>query len=291
MEYSNIEKDLALISGFINIGVIKAGEEILLIDSGLEEEVPELMQVLLDKGLKPVLIINTHAHRDHCGGNNYLQKRYKVDILASPEERIFIEDPCLEAFCFYSGASPLPEMKSISPSRVTGLLQPGEEKEIKGIKLSFPDLAGHSPGQIGVGIGDILFCGDAFFSDYILEKYKLPFLVDLDGFLATLDYLKDSDYRIFVPAHGKPVTDIERVIDLHLVKFKKIEEDILNLLEEERSTEELLQGLFSLYKINISGPEQYFPLKTTVLAYLSSLSKRKVIRTGLKGNILSWKIT
>lgn len=291
MEYISIEENIGLINGFINVGVIRVEEEIILIDSGLEEEVQELSQILLNKNLRPALIINTHAHRDHCGGNNYIQKKYNVDILTSYKESIFIENPCLEAFCFYSGAKPLLEMKSVHPSQVTGLLHPGEKKEIKGVELFFPDLAGHSPGQIGVAIGDILFCGDAFFSDYVLERYKLPFLTDLDGFMATLEYLKGSDYRIYVPAHGKPVMEIEGLVDLHIDKFKKIEEDILTLLEEEKSIEELLQDLFSLYKINISGPEQYFQLKTTVMAYLSSLCNRKLIRTGLKGNILSWKVT
>ena len=39
--------------------------------------------------------------------------------------------------------------------------------------------------------------------------------------------------RIYVPAHGKPVMEIEGLVDLHIDKFKKIE-DILTLLEEEK---------------------------------------------------------
>ena len=38
--------------------------------------------------------------------------------------------------------------------------------------------------------------------------------------------------------------EIEGLVDLHIDKFKKIEEDILTLLEEEKSIEELPTGSF-----------------------------------------------
>ena len=182
MEYISIEENIGLINGFINVGVIRVEEEIILIDSGLEEEVQELSQILWDKNLRPALIINTHAHRDHCGGNNYIQKKYNVDILTSYKEKYFYRESLLFSWrpfvSYFLEQNHCWKMKRcfLHPSQVTGLLHPGEKKEIKGVELFFPDLAGHSPGQIGVAIGDILFCGDAFFSDYVLERYKLPFL-------------------------------------------------------------------------------------------------------------------
>ncbi|HOA41509.1 MAG TPA: MBL fold metallo-hydrolase [Halanaerobiales bacterium] len=290
MDFMKIDENIAILKGFINIGLIWLGKELFLIDSGLEEEAKELNGFLREKGLSPAVLINTHAHQDHCGANNYLQKHYNLDIFAAYKESLFIENPLFEAYCFSSGASPLEEMKTLLPSRVTDFLLPGEKKEIKGGEFFFPSLVGHSIDQIGVGIGDILFCGDAFFSPYVLERYKLPFLVDLDRFLASLEYLKKSNYRVFIPAHGEATTDIETVVDLNIAKVKKIEEDILNLLVEEKSIEDLLEALFSYYEIKISRPDQYFPLKTTVMAYLSSLSNRKSIRTGIKGNILSWRV-
>lgn len=295
MEYRSISDNIGIITGFNNIGIIKNGSNTILIDSGLEERAAKnICRILSEKGLIPVAIINTHSHADHCGGNNYIQNNYNIDIVSSLKESIFIENPCLEPYCFFSGSKPLNELENkflqATPSKATKIVQPGEKEEFNGIELTFHSLAGHSIDQIGIGVEDVLFCGDAFFSDYVLEKYKLPFLVDLDKFIATLEYLKKTDYRVYIPAHGEPTEDIKTVADLHMAKLKKIEGDILALLDGEKTTEELLQEIFSLYRIRISGPQQYYLLKTAVMAYLSSLTNRGVVKTGLKGNILSWNI-
>ncbi|MFW6287830.1 MAG: MBL fold metallo-hydrolase, partial [bacterium] len=83
MEYIDINNKIAIISGFNNIGVIKNGKRTILIDSGLENRAAgQICRMLEEKGLKPSYIINTHSHADHCGGNNYIQKNFDVEIIS-----------------------------------------------------------------------------------------------------------------------------------------------------------------------------------------------------------------
>ncbi|MFW6377668.1 MAG: MBL fold metallo-hydrolase, partial [bacterium] len=133
-----------------------------------------------------------------------------------------------------------------------------------------------------------LFCGDAFFSKHILDKYKLPFMIDEDNTLKSLRYLREDNYQIYIPSHGEATDDIKTVVDLNINKIEKIENDIKSLLKKENTTEELLQGVFNKYNINISSTQQYCLLKTTTMAYLSSLTNREVVKTGIKNNVLSW---
>jgi glyoxylase-like metal-dependent hydrolase (beta-lactamase superfamily II) len=295
VEYIDINDRIAIIADYNNVGVIKNGAETILVDSGLEDKViKKICKILEEKGLIPAVVINTHSHADHCGGNHYLQEKYNVEIYTSAYERCFVENPALEPICFSGGARPLVELENkflqAKPSRVSGVVKVGESITIKGVEISFVALPGHTFEQIGVEVEGTLFCGDSFFSEHVLEKYKLPYLVDYDQTLETLKFLRDSDYKLYLPSHGVPTVEIETAAELNISKIRSIEEDILAILKEEKTSEELLADIFQQYKIEIASAQQYCLLKTTVLAYLSSLKNRSIIETGFKRNILSWGI-
>ncbi len=295
IEYKSLNNNIAIISGFNNVGVIKNGTETVLIDSGLEDRAAKtICKILKDQGLSPSAIINTHSHADHCGGNNYLQQNYGLEILSSPIEKVFIENPCLEPLCFFSGSKPIKKLENkflqATPSKVTRVVKGGDSIRLNGLDIKIIPVAGHSIDQIGVEIDNVLFCGDSFFSEHVLEKYKLPFLIDLDKSLETLKLLKKSNYQIYIPSHGQATEDIQTIVDLNIAKIKQIERDIMSILDTEKTTEEMLKDLFNKYKISISGPQQYYLLNTTVMAYISSLTNRSIVKTGLKDNIITWKL-
>jgi len=54
----------------------------LLIDSGPGATAAELVDFLKDKGVR--VVVNTHYHHDHIGGNAALQEKYGVELLAHP---------------------------------------------------------------------------------------------------------------------------------------------------------------------------------------------------------------
>ena len=65
--------------------VLLEGERPVLVDSGYADGVDRTLSMLVDAGVDPdelALLVNTHYHSDHVGGNHILQERYGVEIAA-----------------------------------------------------------------------------------------------------------------------------------------------------------------------------------------------------------------
>lgn len=57
------------------IGIYKIDEEkVCLIDSGNDKDAgKKVLKILAERGWKPEMILNTHSHADHVGGNRVIQ--------------------------------------------------------------------------------------------------------------------------------------------------------------------------------------------------------------------------
>ena len=69
--------------------VLLLGHRPVLVDTGFGADAPELEAWLMSKGVPPAtlsLIINTHSHCDHAGGNHALQRQHHLAIAASAIE-------------------------------------------------------------------------------------------------------------------------------------------------------------------------------------------------------------
>ncbi|MFW9997805.1 MAG: MBL fold metallo-hydrolase, partial [Candidatus Odinarchaeota archaeon] len=97
MELRKITDDVHYIPNPVNIGVVRTGEEsVILIDTGLDQNTAKkILKLLEGNGLTVKAIINTHSHADHCGGNNYMQKA-GASIYAPEIESAIIQFPILE---------------------------------------------------------------------------------------------------------------------------------------------------------------------------------------------------
>ena len=66
-----------------------AGPRPILVDTGFGSDLPETERLLTDLGVPPWklrLIVNTHAHVDHAGGNHGLQQAYGIPVAAGAED-------------------------------------------------------------------------------------------------------------------------------------------------------------------------------------------------------------
>lgn len=65
--------------------VLLTGERPILVDSGFIDGVDRTLSLLVQADTQPEdleMVVNTHYHSDHVGGNHILQERYDVDIAA-----------------------------------------------------------------------------------------------------------------------------------------------------------------------------------------------------------------
>lgn len=104
-------------------------------------EAEPVIRCLDESGWKLDLILNTHHHADHTGGNKELQKRYGCPAYASAYDE----------------------------NRISGLsrtLREGDQFEIGSVRIEVRETPGHTLGHIIYWLPDMkwLFCGDTLFS-------------------------------------------------------------------------------------------------------------------------------
>lgn len=296
MELIKIQKGIYYIENFTNIGVVEAEDKnVILIDSGLEDRAArKIMELLKEKGYKPGAVVNTHSHADHCGGNSYLKKNTGLKVYASDYESSIIEHPYLEPFSMFSGAEPISDLQNkflmAQPSKVDMIIGEGRLR-ILGRSLEIIKLPGHSINQIGIGVEGVFFSADAIFSEKVLKKYKIPFFINIEKQKETLNKLEELEFDTFVASHIKPVKNVKELCKINKSVITRIEELILSILKAEKTTEGVLNEVFKVMEITIISAQQYYLLKTSIMAYLSYLKNMGKINIKVQDNNLYWKKT
>ncbi|TRM77292.1 MBL fold metallo-hydrolase [Sulfolobus sp. B5] len=103
-------------------------------------------------------------------------------------------------------------------------------------------LPGHTPGHSGYIIGDVLYAGDAFFGDKVLEGYSVPFYIDFWEAEQSLYKIKElaKSVQNIVISHG-PIYNKNKMITLleHNINYlHNIVNKILDLISMEELTAE-----------------------------------------------------
>ncbi|MCL5289868.1 MAG: MBL fold metallo-hydrolase [Bacillota bacterium] len=276
-----------------NIGVIAADTgEAIVIDSGIDESVArKLMREAENEGFHIKAIINTHSHADHIGGNPFIAARTGAVVYASPLEAPFIETPLFEPFMLTGGAAPWKEMCNkfllAKPSNVSEKL-PAGPVTILGLPLEIVALPGHSADQIGVLYNGVLFAGDAYISGNLLEKHGIPYNVDIQAYLASLEMLGTLECEWYVPSHGEHSRDITSDIGYNRSKVINLIEQVESWLSQPMEAEELLAKLCSHLAVTAANPGIFFLYRTAVMAFLSYLYEQGRAKTMIQENRLLW---
>lgn len=294
MKLVKISENAYFIPGAINIGVIKTGESVVLIDTGIDRESGRRVLRTIEKsGLAVGAIINTHSHADHFGGNGYLIRNTNAKVYAPEIEAGVIQYPYLEPLYLFS-AHPVRDLMNrflmAEPSRVDFILKDENFSrpviELKDAEIEIIPLFGHSPRQIGVEIDGVLYCADSVFSSRIIQKYRIPLFMDIEKQKRTLSLLEKSNYDYYVPCHANPTDDISELIDMNMKVIESVEELLISC--KNRTTEEVLKMVCSKYGIRLTNFTEYCLMHSTIKAYLSCLYNRGDLNASFDGEILVW---
>lgn len=296
MKLINIKNNLGYIENSCNIGYIVSENGVILIDSGLEDSVAKKIIKLLDeKNYKVKAIINTHSHADHCGGNYYIQNRLGAQIYAPEFESAIIENPYLEPLYLSAGAVPLRELTGkflmAKPSKVDFVISKEDKKiNIDSTILDIIPLLGHAINHIGVGIEDVLYCGDSILNESLLEKHKIPFNVNIEEQIRTLEVLRKSDYRIYIPSHCPPMSkeELNKAVDKNLRILEDINNTIIKSVKTYKTLEDIEYDIFKYYNIEITNLTQYSLFKTAIVAHVNYLFNQNCIKKIVKDNRIYW---
>lgn len=193
MELHPITDNVYYFQGSVNIGYVQFSErEGMLIDAGLEEQaMKKVLKMLKAKELPVTHLFITHAHADHYGGAEYLQRQQEVFTIAPKFEAAILQEPMLEPLYLFHGVNPIQEWRNKflegKPIKVDVILEQAGEVRVGESHFQTVDLPGHSYHQFGVIIEDILFAADAYFGVEILHKHGIPYIVDAKQTIESLE--------------------------------------------------------------------------------------------------------
>lgn len=283
MALIKIKGNTYYIQGATNIGVFAfKNKNCMLIDSGINNSVAKRIDnILIENNLHIKYIINTHSHMDHCGGNLFFKKEYPGSIIyASHKEKLYMENPELFSNMLFSVPNSFKELDRLPrPIDVDFTLDYGINK-INEEKFEVLSIEGHSSGHIGVITPEkVCFLGDSIFSEGILEKYKLPYLINIDEEIRTLNKIKEIEADYFLISHIDRVLNKEEIIELaniNITIINKFEKEIIDILDQPQTRESLLENILVLndIKTDFSMINLNF---ATISAYLSNLNARGII--------------
>ncbi|KIV57320.1 beta-lactamase [Aneurinibacillus migulanus] len=141
--------------------ILLHGKQPILVDTGFGSDISETEELLREARVKPEnlsLIVNTHYHSDHVGGNYTFQTNYRIPIAAHCWEGEVINSRDQEA-CSAEWLD-----QPVEPYRVNRMLSDGDELDAGGVPVQVIHTPGHTLGHISLYAPDqqTLIVGDLF---------------------------------------------------------------------------------------------------------------------------------
>jgi len=193
----------------------------ILIDTGFGSDVKETEQLMKEAGVSPEelqLVVNTHYHSDHVGGNFHLQKNYGVTIAAHKWEADLI-NACDPEACSAEWLD-----QPVEPFRVDRKLSNNEEIHTGSRTLQVLHTPGHTLGHISLYEPDeeILICGDLFHNNDIgwLNIFREG-VSSIQRSLESLERLSMLPIGRAYSGHGPEIENPQASIDAARRRFEK----------------------------------------------------------------------
>ncbi len=170
--------------------------ETVVIDPGDEAE--RLCAAIDAAGLRPVAIVNTHAHLDHVGAVAPLKAHYGIPFYLHPDDFGVLERGPASAMAY--GLPPF-EVATVDHE-----LADGQRLALAGLSIDVVFTPGHCPGHVSLHVDGRCFGGDCLFAGSI-GRTDLPG-GDTATLMATLrdHFLTLPDETIVHSGHGPDTT-------------------------------------------------------------------------------------
>lgn len=169
------------------IWLIVGNEQAMLVDTGFGKA--DLKAAVAKVTDKPVFLVNTHMHPDHAGGNQQFELAYK-------------------------GSKEPAAGDGVNPAKETVDVEEGHHFDLGGITIEVIDLAGHTPGSIGLLWVEekLILSGDAVNPQVWLHlDHSRPLSVFRDSMQHLIDLRERWDVLFFSHGDGNLIYTLELV--------------------------------------------------------------------------------
>jgi len=188
-------------------------ESSALVDSGYVTHAPQtlalLESVLLERSLS--LLVNTHLHSDHCGGNAALQAHY-------PSLRTLIPPGHADAVRHWDAMTLTytPTGQACPPFHFSDTLKPGQSLRLGARDWLVHAAPGHDPHSVILFEPELrlLISADALWQNGFGVVFpEIEGIAAFDEVGATLDLIESLQPRVVIPGHGAPFHEVAAALD------------------------------------------------------------------------------
>ena len=186
----------------------------VLVDSGYMTHASQtcalVRQALGDRALD--LLVNTHLHSDHCGGNAALQRQWPALQTWIPPGLA----PAVEVWD-ENRLSYRPTGQRCEPFRIDGLLQPGSVHRWADLEWQVHAAPGHDPDSVILfaPAARLLISADALWQQGFGVVFpELDDIAAFDDVAATLDLIERLQPQTVIPGHGAIFTDVAAALSV-----------------------------------------------------------------------------
>jgi len=206
----------------------------LLVDTGCSHTARELTRFLEGRELR--LVVNTHYHEDHVGGNNEIMARFPVDVYAHPDSiPLMLRESTLYPYQEIAWGYPRPtRAKPLPPSLKTGRFT-----------FEIVDTPGHCAGHVCPVEPSQGWCfaGDLFAREN--PKFIRP-EENLGGIIRSMRRVMDAcgGRLVLFTAVGKIVEDGRKALTECISHLTGLAEKARGMERSGASLEDIVQAMF-----------------------------------------------
>jgi glyoxylase-like metal-dependent hydrolase (beta-lactamase superfamily II) len=217
------------------------------------------------------LVVNSHCHEDHEGGNHHFPN---AQVVAPLEDAPYIRS--LDAFAKAMGfdaerdaywRKAMIEVYGFRESPVHREMRDGEVLEAGGARMRFVHLPGHTPGHSGIWFEeeDLLFVADIDLTSFG-PYYGEPF-ADVDDFEHSIRRVREMNPRVLVTSHGRGIFEggpMRDALDRYASKIRERDDGILKLLAAGPRTTDAIVDAHLIYR-RYPEPQEVFRLNELIM--------------------------
>lgn len=204
-----------------NIYVVYDDQAWAIIDIGYEDVVDEVVDLIRDLDFpfsKCVGMIATHADVDHSQGFAKLKQVLRAPVFAHPVAADLLRRGDRLATCAQIPACgidlPMP------PVEVEQEVSEGDAISIGSLSLGVWHTPGHTHGQLGFRLGELLFSADNIYRDGCVGAVDAHHGSNLPDFIASLRRIRASDCKWLLPSHGPIFAKDDDLLDRAVARLE-----------------------------------------------------------------------
>jgi glyoxylase-like metal-dependent hydrolase (beta-lactamase superfamily II) len=234
--------------------LIEGQQKALLFDTG--NGIGDIRKVVEFLSDKPIVVLNSHTHFDHVGGNYQFDNIYGLDTAFtrsrqhghSPEQ--IGEEVSEAALCMPAPYNKTPSTHVGEPFTITQIVANNDIIDLGGRELQVLHIPGHTPDAIALvdKQNGLMWTGDSFYAGpiwlYADETNLTAYRKSLDIMIEQLPQIKT-----LLPAHNTP----------------RVDPDVL--IQVRRAFDDMLAGKLSSENKG-GGMREYFPKESKGFSFL-----------------------